>query len=61
MAKNIYIGNMNYDTSEDRLRALFEEHGEVVSVNIITDRYTGRPRGFAFVERAWPLTGRSAA
>jgi RNA recognition motif-containing protein len=52
MGKNIYIGNMSYDTSEDRLRELFEAHGEVTSVNVITDRYTGRPRGFAFVEMA---------
>jgi RNA recognition motif-containing protein len=50
MAKNIYVGNMNYDTTESRLRELFEEYGEVSSVNVITDRNTGRPRGFAFVE-----------
>jgi RNA recognition motif-containing protein len=50
MAKNIYIGNLNYDTTEATLRAAFEAHGEVNSVNIVTDRYTGRPRGFAFVE-----------
>jgi RNA recognition motif-containing protein len=50
MAKNIYIGNLNYDTTEDTLRAAFEAYGEVTSVNIVTDRYTGRPRGFAFVE-----------
>ena len=47
---NIYIGNMPYDTNEDELRAAFEAHGEVSSVNIIMDRETGRPRGFAFVE-----------
>jgi RNA recognition motif-containing protein len=52
MAKSIYVGNMNYDTGEARLRELFETYGEVVSVNIITDRDTGRPRGFAFVEMA---------
>ena len=52
MAKNIYVGNMSYDTSQDRLRELFETYGEVVSVNIITDRDTGRPRGFGFVEMA---------
>ena len=50
MAKNIYIGNLNYDTTEATLREAFETYGEVSSVNIITDRYTGRPRGFAFVE-----------
>jgi RNA recognition motif-containing protein len=52
MAKNVYVGNMSYDTTQDRLRELFAAHGEVVSVNIITDRDTGRPRGFAFVEMA---------
>jgi len=52
MAKNIYVGNMSYDTNQDRLKELFETYGEVVSVNIITDRDTGRPRGFGFVEMA---------
>ena len=52
MGKNIYVGNMSYDTTQDRLQELFEEYGEVASVNIITDRGTGRPRGFAFVEMA---------
>ena len=52
MAKNIYVGNMSFDTSEDRLRQLFEAYGEVISANVITDRVTGRPRGFGFVEMA---------
>ena len=52
MAQNVYVGNMSYDTTEDKLRELFAAHGEVVSVNVITDRYTGQPRGFAFVEMA---------
>jgi RNA recognition motif-containing protein len=52
MAKNVYVGNMSYDTSEERLRELFAAHGEVTSVNVITDRYSGRPKGFAFVEMA---------
>ena|GEM_PF-6484735 len=50
MAKNIYIGNLSFDTTEDTLRASFGAYGEVTSVNIVTDRYSGRPRGFAFVE-----------
>jgi len=50
MAKKLYIGNMSYDTTEEKLRELFGAHGEVTSVNVVTDRYTGRPRGFAFVE-----------
>ena len=52
MAKKIYVGNMNYNTSEDSLRQTFAQYGEVVSVNIITDRYTGRAKGFGFVEMA---------
>jgi cold-inducible RNA-binding protein len=47
---NIYVGNLDYSTTEDTIRALFESHGAVDSVNIITDRDTGRPRGFCFVE-----------
>ncbi len=45
----IYVGNMNFNTSEDTLRNAFAEHGEVEEVAVITDRDTGRPRGFAFV------------
>ena len=48
--KKIYVGNMSFDTTETALRELFVAHGEVASVSVITDRYTGRPRGFAFVE-----------
>jgi RNA recognition motif-containing protein len=50
MSKNLYVGNLNYNTTEDTLRTLFTECGEVESVRVITDRYTGRSRGFAFVE-----------
>jgi RNA recognition motif-containing protein len=50
VSKNIYVGNLSYDTSRERLLALFAPHGQVTSVNVITDRATGRPRGFAFVE-----------
>ena len=49
---NIYVGNMSYDTTEDNLRQAFEAFGEVSSVRIITDRDSGRPKGFAFVEMA---------
>jgi RNA recognition motif-containing protein len=52
MGKNIYVGNLSYDTTQAQLQDLFEAHGEVTSVNVITDRRTGRPRGFAFVEMA---------
>lgn len=47
---NIYVGNLSYDTTEDELRSAFENFGEVTSVNIITDRYTGKAKGFGFVE-----------
>jgi len=47
---NIYIGNMSFDTTEDQLRQAFEAFGEVSTVNIISDRNTGKPRGFAFLE-----------
>lgn len=50
MGKKIYVGNMNYNTSEEALRSTFEEFGNVESVKIITDHMTGRPKGFAFVE-----------
>ena len=46
----IYVGNMPFSMDESQLRGLFEEFGEVDSANVITDRETGRPRGFAFVE-----------
>ena len=47
---NIYVGNLSFDVTEDELQKLFEEHGSVVSVNIIKDRYTGNSKGFGFVE-----------
>lgn len=50
MAKKIYVGNMNYNTTEEDLRDLFGQYGEVVSVVIIKDRETQRPKGFGFVE-----------
>lgn len=52
MGKNLYVGNMSYDTTQNKLQELFGVYGEVTSVNIITDGFTGRPRGFAFVEMA---------
>jgi RNA recognition motif-containing protein len=49
MAK-IYVGNCSFDVTEQQLRDVFSAYGEVDSVSVITDRDTGRPRGFAFVE-----------
>jgi len=48
--KNIFVGNLDFNTSEDELRQLFEAHGQVDRVSIMTDRETGRSRGFGFVE-----------
>ena len=50
MAKRIFVGNLAFSATEDEVRALFEKHGAVLSVSLITDRATGRPRGFGFVE-----------
>ena len=46
----LYVGNCSFDVTEQQLRDIFSAYGEVSSVNVITDRDTGRPRGFAFVE-----------
>lgn len=47
---NIFVGNLNYETTQDDLYAAFSQYGAVERVNIVTDRDTGQPRGFAFVE-----------
>jgi len=48
--KNIFVGNLNYSATEDEVRQMFEQFGTVDRVSLITDRDTGRPRGFGFVE-----------
>ena len=50
MEAKLYVGNLSYDTTEEALRELFMQAGNVVSVNVIKDRDSGRPKGFAFVE-----------
>ena len=50
MSKKLYVGNLPFSATEADLRELFEAHGSIESINVITDRETGRPRGFAFVE-----------
>ena len=47
---NLYVGNLSYEMSEENLRSEFAEYGEVQSAKIITDKFTGRSRGFGFVE-----------
>ena len=50
MSKNLYVGNLSFDTTSDDLRDAFAAHGTVRSAQVIMDRDTGRPRGFGFVE-----------
>ena len=57
---NIYVGNMSFGTTEDELRQLFAEFGTVDKVSVVTDRETGRPRGFAFVEMPTQAEGEAA-
>ena len=52
MSTNIYVGNLSYNITDDQLKSVFEEYGEVISAKVITDRDTGRAKGFAFVEMA---------
>jgi cold-inducible RNA-binding protein len=54
---NIFVGNISFQTTQDELQAAFADYGTVERVNIVTDRDTGQPRGFAFVE----MTDRNAA
>jgi len=56
----IYVGNLPYEITEEELRQEFGTFGEVKSVNIIADKYTGRPRGFGFVEMAIVSEGQAA-
>ena len=57
---NIYVGNLSFDTNEENLRQAFEGFGEVTSVNIITDKYSGKSRGFGFVEMSDDSAANSA-
>jgi len=50
MAKTLYVGNLSFDATEEEVREFFEQHGTVLAVRLVTDRDTGRPRGFGFVE-----------
>ncbi|MCL4211161.1 MAG: RNA-binding protein [Phycisphaeraceae bacterium] len=57
---NIYVGNLSFKTTEDEVRDLFAQHGDVDRVSLVTDRETGRPRGFGFVEMRDAGQGRAA-
>jgi len=58
--KNIFVGNLSFGTTEQDIRTLFEAYGTVDRVNIVTDRDSGQPRGFAFVEMANDAEGNNA-
>jgi cold-inducible RNA-binding protein len=58
--KNIFVGNLDFNTGEDELRQMFEAYGQVDRVSIMTDRETGRSRGFGFVEMANAEEGEKA-
>ena len=57
---NIFVGNLSYQTTQEDLQAAFAQYGNVERVNIITDRTTGQPRGFAFVEMTDPNEAEAA-
>ena len=57
---NLYVGNLNWQTTEADLQAAFEAFGQVTSVTIIKDKYTGQSRGFGFVEMADDTEGQAA-
>ncbi len=58
--KNIFVGNLSFGATEQSIRSLFENHGTVDRVNVVTDRDTGQPRGFAFVEMSDNAAGDNA-
>ena len=60
MGNKLYVGNLPYRTNQDELKDLFSQYGEVTFVRIITDRDTGRSRGFGFVEMATPESAEEA-
>tara|TARA_Y100001970_G_C14066898_1_gene767174 strand:- start:649 stop:912 length:264 start_codon:yes stop_codon:yes gene_type:complete len=57
---NIYVGNLPFSATEDEIRSLFDSYGEVSRVHLVSDRETGRPRGFGFVEMADESSGKKA-
>jgi RNA recognition motif-containing protein len=60
MSIKLYVGNLSYEMTEEQLREMFSEAGQVVSAKIITDRQTGQPRGFGFVEMETKADGQKA-
>ena len=60
MSMKLYVGGLSFDTTDDGLRTFFEQAGTVESASVITDRYSGRSRGFGFVEMSTNAEGRKA-
>ena len=60
MSMNLYVGGLSFDTTDDGLKTFFEQAGTVESARVITDRDSGRSRGFGFVEMATEAEGRKA-
>jgi RNA recognition motif-containing protein len=60
MGKTVYIGNLSQETTDGQVRDLFAAHGDVTEVRVVKDQYTGRPRGFAFVDMATELGAETA-
>jgi cold-inducible RNA-binding protein len=60
LGKKLYVGNLPYSATEAELRQLFEQHGAVVSITVITDRDTGMSRGYGFVEMEAPADAETA-
>jgi cold-inducible RNA-binding protein len=61
MSTRLYVGNLSHDSTAEMLRVAFEEFGEVLDVQVVVDRYSGRPRGFAFITMATPEQAAKAA
>ena len=57
---NIYVGNLSYEVTEDELRATFEEYGQVTTSTVIKDKFSGKSKGFGFVEMAEPESAKNA-
>jgi len=60
MAKKLYVGNLSFGTTDESLRGYFSQYGEIVSINVIVDRETGRSKGFGFVELATEQAAQAA-
>ena len=60
MAKKLYVGNLSYETTSDELKELFTQVGEVTEISLITDRDTGRSKGFGFIEMATETNAQEA-